>query len=203
MLKPATQPDDLALFVHYLLPRSFANGPGARFVIWTQGCSLGCPGCFNPETHANTQVTGMACRIDELMARICEAASNIEGITISGGEPLEQPDALQELLKRVRTQTNLGVILFSGFSMAEIQAVPSRMGVLNHVDALLAGRYEARYRIATALRGSLNKQLVLLTGRYSLADFDAVPPTEIIIETDGQFVATGIRPVQLPRGESF
>ena len=38
--------------IHAIEPRSRANGPGARFVVWLQGCTLGCPGCFNPATHA-------------------------------------------------------------------------------------------------------------------------------------------------------
>ena len=39
-------------YIHAIEPRSRANGPGVRFVVWLQGCTLGCPGCFNPSTHA-------------------------------------------------------------------------------------------------------------------------------------------------------
>ncbi|MCU0780030.1 MAG: radical SAM protein [Akkermansiaceae bacterium] len=41
----------MTLRLHAFLPRSRANGPGWRSVVWVQGCSLGCPGCFNPQTH--------------------------------------------------------------------------------------------------------------------------------------------------------
>lgn len=40
--------------LHAVVPRSAANGPGVRYVVWSQGCALACPGCFNPETRPRT-----------------------------------------------------------------------------------------------------------------------------------------------------
>jgi len=39
------------MLVHSMLPRSTANGPGERAVVWFQGCDLRCSGCWNPRTH--------------------------------------------------------------------------------------------------------------------------------------------------------
>ncbi len=68
--------------VHAVEPRSRANGPGERFVVWLQGCTLGCAGCFNPLTH--DAAGGSAIAIDELVARMA-ATRGIEGLTLSGG----------------------------------------------------------------------------------------------------------------------
>ena len=66
------------LRLHAFLPRSRANGPGTRAVIWVQGCSLGCPGCFNPKTHAFSG--GEEVPVEELFQRIVELGPAIEGI---------------------------------------------------------------------------------------------------------------------------
>ncbi|MBZ0237815.1 MAG: radical SAM protein, partial [Deltaproteobacteria bacterium] len=71
--------------VHAREPRSRANGPGTRFVIWMQGCSLGCPGCFNPTTHA--PAGGELVDTAALLAEVA-ATRGLDGLTLSGGEPL-------------------------------------------------------------------------------------------------------------------
>ena len=62
--------------IHAFEPRSRANGPGARFVVWFQGCTLGCPGCFNPTTH--DPAAGRSVAIDELAAELARARPGIE-----------------------------------------------------------------------------------------------------------------------------
>lgn len=112
------------LRLHHFLPHSRANGPGVRGVIWVQGCSLGCPGCFNSETHAPNG--GEMVDVDELVQWIVALGDSIAGITISGGEPLQQRPAVAELLRRVKSETALSVILFTGFTWDEVM----KMGVL-------------------------------------------------------------------------
>lgn len=188
----------LMIRVHQVVPRSRANGPGARFVIWTQGCSLACPGCFNPNSHAASK-SGTHVKVIDLVRRIVDVESLIEGITLSGGEPMEQPEAVAELLLAVRRSTDLGVVLFTGFTHAEIIGDPRRSRVLENVDAMVAGRYEASKRVAEGLRGSSNKRVVLLSNRYSALDIEETPTTEIILDEYGNATLTGISPVK-PRG---
>ena len=73
------------LNVHAILPRSRANGLGVRTVIWLQGCTLRCPGCFNPGTHSAEPRLLMP--EADLLARIIADQHEIEGVSISGGEP--------------------------------------------------------------------------------------------------------------------
>jgi anaerobic ribonucleoside-triphosphate reductase activating protein len=200
---------DMLLNLHAFVPLSVANGPGKRAVIWTQFCSLGCLGCFNPETHS--AIGGEWIDVAELFQRIVALKDQIEGITISGGEPLQQRVAITELLRRVKTETSLSVILFSGFTWEEIKKMkdrtPEKVGsgeqkrmgegpeVLSYIDVLVAGRYEASKRLARDLRGSANKTIHFLTNRYTMADIQSVPHAEVIITPEGNVVMSGIDPL--------
>ncbi len=180
--------------VHAVEPRSRANGPGIRTAIWLQGCSLGCPGCFNPETHEPPG--GTSWTTARLSEWIIAQKNAVEGVTFSGGEPLEQSAALLDILERI-DGLGLSVVLFSGFRLAEIVALPFGARVLERVDVLVAGRYDVRRRTARGLLGSANQTAYFLTDRYSPADLERVPRRELIIRRDGTVTASGIDPVRL------
>lgn len=178
------------LRIHAFLPRSRANGPGWRSVVWVQGCSLGCTGCFNPLTHAREGGEWIA--IEALMGRI--RAAGTEGLTISGGEPLQQAEAVVALLEAARG-IGLSTLVFTGFAWAEIQRLPLAGRLLAAADVIVAGRYVAEQRVASGLRGSENKTVHLLTPRHTLAEIEAVPEAEVVISRDGSVVFSGIGPV--------
>ncbi len=186
---------DLRARVHAVEPRSRANGPGARFVVWLQGCTLGCPGCFNPATH--DAAGGREVPVAELAAQLA-ATPGIEGLSLSGGEPLQQPAAAAALLDAARA-LGLSTLAFSGYTEAEIRALPGGPEVLARLDVLIDGRYVAGERLATGLRGSANQRIRLLTARYQLADVEATPVAEIRIGPSGELVLTGVDPLKLPR----
>jgi len=133
---------------------SKVNGPGNRFVLWTQGCSKGCSECFNPETWSTNVYKELSpTQIFELIKNF-----EVDGVTISGGDPLEQEDELLELLMLISTiRLRKGVILFSGFTRAEISRDPIREECLRYVDVLIDGRYEKNLKIDFSLRGSSNQ----------------------------------------------
>lgn len=181
-----------ALRVHDFMPRSRANGPGVRAVLWLQGCSLGCPGCFNPDTHPRD--TGERVAVDELVTRVADLCPGIEGLTVSGGEPLEQARPLGALLERLRRETPLSIILFTGFTWNEVTAAAEMAEVLPFVDVLVAGRYDAVRRLVRGLQGSENKTTHFLTHRYAEDDLDAVPAAEIALGPEGDVIVTGTDP---------
>jgi anaerobic ribonucleoside-triphosphate reductase activating protein len=181
------------LRIHEWIPISEANGPGKRTVLWVQGCSLGCPGCFNPQTHIPQ--AGQIIDVDDLFQKIQSIEGQVEGLTVSGGEPLQQRHPLEILLQRVRAETKLSVLIFTGFSWTEIQRMPKIDSLLNCVDVLLAGRFDASQRVATGLLGSANKTIHYLTNRYSLPNLEAIPEAEIIVKADGEILFSGIDPL--------
>jgi anaerobic ribonucleoside-triphosphate reductase activating protein len=181
--------------VHAIEPRSRANGPGARFVVWLQGCTLGCPGCFNPTTH--DPAGGHETTVDEIATQLART-TGIEGLSLSGGEPLQQAEAAIALLDAARA-LGLSTLAFSGYTLDEIRALPHGPAVLDRLDVLIDGRYVASDRLATGLRGSANQGIQLLTSRYALADVEATPVAEIRIGKGGDVVLTGVNPLKLKR----
>jgi len=182
-----------ALKVHHFEPASQSNGPGWRTVVWLQGCTLKCPGCFNPETHSTT--AGEVIPVSLLSSKVLAYQSEVEGITISGGEPLQQLPALIALLTEIRRKTNLSVLIFSGYDWQEILSMPKAAVLFPLVDVLIAGRYVSSQRLARGLVGSSNKTTHFLSDRYVQADLAAVPQAEVILNQNGEIVFSGIDPI--------
>src|SRR5208337_3096902 len=108
------------MLLHAFIPASRANGPGLRAVVFFQGCTLACPGCFNPDTHpfVGTEISVLA-----LAERVVRAYREykLEGVTFSGGEPMQQAPALLELIQTLRQQVpSLSFGLFSGYGEWEL-----------------------------------------------------------------------------------
>lgn len=180
--------------LHRFHPTSRANGPGVRAVVWVQGCSLACPGCYNPETHAHAGGDGEIA-VASLANRILALGDAIAGVTVSGGEPLQQLPAVDALLGALRARSSLSTVLFSGFAIDEIARLPGAASLLGRLDVLIAGRYDPSQRLASGLRGSANKVAHFLTERYAQADLDRVPDAEVIVMADGQIALSGIDPL--------
>ena len=184
--------------IHAVLPRSRANGPGLRYVIWVQGCALACPGCFNPETHSPL-IPGVRAATPAALAAVVfgEAAiaarerEPIEGVTLTGGEPLEQEEMTGAFCREIKERSELGIIILTGFTRNEIERDPGKARAVEHADMVIAGRYNARLRIARGLRGSSNKEYWARTGRYRPEDFADVPEVELLISLDGALTVTG------------
>ena len=183
------------LRLHAFLPQSGANGPGVRAVVWFQGCSLECPGCFNPATHPSEP--RLTISAGALAVRLAEHSRGIEGVTVSGGEPLEQPEGLLQLLTALRRTTRLSIVLFSGYTLDEIEATACGPRILQLVDVLIAGRFVLSRRTARGLRGSANQVVYLLTDRYTSRDIADVPPGEIRIDPLGDIHLTGVAPTRM------
>jgi len=198
--------------IHSLLPSSSVNGPGQRAVLWFQGCTLSCNGCWNQETHSLKGGTHYP--IWKLMDWIQEATKNpaIEGITLSGGEPMQQAPVVIELLIALnRYMPRLGIGMFSGYSAKELRTgafhfahdAAYRMDALKanlriemwyeiqrRLDFAILGRYNAGKPNPNPMTTSTNQELVLYSNRYTAADF---PPqtTEVQIDEAGLVQISG------------
>lgn len=169
------------------LQRSAVNGPGERFVVWTQGCPLACPGCWNPDTWAFERRDLQP--VEDLADSIL-ATEGIEGVTLTGGEPFAQAKALTELAKIVRT-AGLSVFVFTGYDLDELTH-PEHLALLEVADVVVTGRYIDEQRVSGwAWRGSANQHVHFLSERYSLTDMEDVAEVEFHIEKDGTLTVTG------------
>ena len=183
--------------IHSIIPESEINGPGSRLVVFVQGCTRGCPGCFNPDTHQNSTRTLLTPEeIFEQNLRYLgpTGAISVEGITVSGGEPFLQPRPLLGLLDLARSEYGLTTIVYTGFTMEELTAEVELKSALELIDVLIDGPFiSALKEDSTLARGSTNQRLHLLTRRYSTDDFVMEGTTEVIITPKGVLIETGFR----------
>lgn len=157
-----------------VLAPSFANGPGARFVVWVQGCTLRCAGCHNP--HTWTATAGRLVDVADLIRRY-DTISGLRGLTLSGGEPFEQAEACATLARLVRERGG-DVVVFSGHTLAELRQTPGASALLGVTDVLVDGRYERDRPSRAAMRSSENQQIHLLTRAIQPEDVATVPRNE-------------------------
>lgn len=175
---------DLLLNVAAIRPRTRVNGPGWRAAVWVQGCTLRCPGCFNPGTHPHVART--LWDPERLADRLIDG--DTEGISILGGEPFEQAAACAVLARRIQ-QSGRTVVTYSGYTAAQLRAatIPEIHDLLAATDLLIAGPYLAALRNdGRGWHGSTNQEFIYLTDRYSPAVLEHLEETPVVeLETDG------------------
>jgi anaerobic ribonucleoside-triphosphate reductase activating protein len=169
-------------------------GPGRRVGIWVQGCSIRCPGCISADTWAPGR--GLT-TVDAVVGAIAPWLREAEGVTISGGEPFDQPEALLVLLRSLRERTDADILLYSGHSAEAI--APWLAAADGLFDALVSEPYDQGAPQTLALRGSDNQRLHLLTelGRRRFAAYER-PALEgdrrfdVMFDDDGEVWLAGI-----------
>ena len=149
------------------VPGTRALGPGLRFAMWLQGCCFSCPGCVAPGFIP--QEGGTSLHIDTLLEE-CIRCEPIDGITISGGEPMLQAEALATFLQHLRARVTRSVIVYSGFTLEELERLakrrPAIRAVLDQTDVLIDGRYQHSLNDSLGLRGSSNQVVWFLSERH-------------------------------------
>lgn len=158
----------MQLRVAQIIPDTEAEGPGKRFALWVQGCTLHCPGCCNPEMFAPDKGGALA-PVEELAAKIL-GTPGIEGVSVLGGEPFQQPEPLAELCARVRAG-GLSVMIYTGYTLGELKERASAAALLAQADLLVDGRYDQTRPEATRRWiGSSNQVMHFLSPRYTPVD---------------------------------
>ena len=171
-----------------------ALGPGRRIGIWTQGCSIQCPGCVSLDTWKPDR--SKAIEVDALIAW-CKrvSAGRPDGITLSGGEPFDQPKALGALLDALvawRRECGLefDILCYSGYRVEKLRKDHPRL--LGRIDALMCDPYVESLATARPWRGSDNQRLVPLTA-LGHSRYDAYVDTAGEERKRFQVVADGSR----------
>lgn len=167
-------------------------GPGARTVVWVRGCSRRCPGCIaTPILDA-----GPALELDppELVARVLEAGD--QGVTFSGGEPLEQAAALATTAELLGL-ADRSVMVYSGFQLAELRelADPAVQRLLAATDILVDGPFEHEQQADLLWRGSANQRVHLLSDRHRQIEGQLSDPgagVEVRLDGDSNLFWAGV-----------
>lgn len=140
---------------------SIVDGEGIRAVIWTQGCPHNCPGCHNPSTHDFKG--GYLEEVSKLKKEI-EELQNTDGLTFSGGEPMEQAKELLVLAKHAK-KLGLNLWSYTGYRFEELlkmaQEDENLLELLKTIDVLVEGRFIMALRtMGASFRGSSNQRVL-------------------------------------------
>lgn len=154
---------DMKIVAHSLAYPVTSLGPGRRVVLWVAGCSRRCPGCISPELL--TSDAGHEVMVERLLERLCRIEGDIEGITLSGGDPADQPGAVVALLRGLKARRPAwSVLLYTGYTLAEMrQDRAGRAALLPLVDLLIDGPFLRGVTPVHPWAGSGNQQLHALT----------------------------------------
>lgn len=140
-----------------VIEESFVDGEGIRFTIFVQGCPHHCKGCHNPGTHDFNG--GRIVDTEELILKFSRAKL-INGITLTGGEPVCQISAVTELAKAAK-ETDLNVWCYTGYTYEELLNYNENKNFLNYVDVLVDGPFiESQRDLTMPFCGSKNQRLI-------------------------------------------
>lgn len=136
-------------------------GPGRRLAIWTQGCTIRCPGCINPELWDGSG--GSAVSLAGLAAEIVSLSRDYDGITVTGGEPFDQYEALVAFCTLVNRKTRLDIRVYTGYRFEDLfDKYPDRL-FEEVIDHLVDGPFIAEQQHDNPLTGSANQRILHLT----------------------------------------
>jgi anaerobic ribonucleoside-triphosphate reductase activating protein len=166
-------------------------GPGKRIVLWLEGCSLKCNGCMAVSMQKKKEYHKRS--VIELISVIKDASEGLDGITISGGEPFEQSESLFELVQLIRRETNLNILVYSGYTIEELREFGDVTNkVLEVIDILIDGRFEQQNTNKKLWRGSDNQDFHILSrlaNKYShYANAEYHGKRELSIEMIGDYI---------------
>ena len=142
-----------------IVRESIVDGPGFRFVVFTQGCSHRCPGCHNPHTHAFDG--GTAVSVESLLEQMAKNPL-LDGLTLSGGEPFEQAGECACLAVKAH-EAGLNVMTYTGYTFEVLQNSGNSgwKSLLESTDILVDGRFELdKKNMLLKFRGSENQRII-------------------------------------------
>ncbi len=182
-----------------IVPDSYVDGPGRRSVLFVQGCPLACPGCQNRRLW--TVEGGYLVDVNELAETFITVALTTQSsprprLTISGGEPFAQPEALAYLLRKLREYGAGHIIVYSGYILEQLleRNLLAVQQALSRIDVLVDGPYLIdQDNPWMQYRGSANQRVIdlsatLNSGEIVLLDWDR---PEVIVTKTGQVLGTG------------
>lgn len=135
-------------------------GPGRRLGIWFQGCSLRCKGCISVDTWATAKTL---IPIEQLMMKLSSYLPLIDGITISGGEPFDQFEALLAIVVQLRERTKVDILVYTGYGVEDI--TDQLQQIKPYIDVLISDPFQRQSSQTLRLRGSDNQRLHCFTSQ--------------------------------------
>lgn len=152
--------DEVGAYVYRSYHNSVIDGPGRRSVVQFAGCSIRCPGCYVPETHKCEN--GRLMTIADIVAEVELARNDHDGVTILGGEPFDQPQALMHLATSLKS-AGFHILIYTGRTIESLRAQESVEieTILESIDVLIDGPFIiGQSKNAGEYRGSRNQRIL-------------------------------------------
>jgi anaerobic ribonucleoside-triphosphate reductase activating protein len=188
----------MSLYLYHIEKNTKVLGYGNRFTIWFQGCNKRCKNCLVPDSW-DREKGGFYIEVDEVISQLSKL--DIDGVTISGGEPFLQNSALLELVKKIK-QLKLNIVVYSGYSYDELKENSINKEIFENIDILIDGEYIEELNYDTPFVGSTNQNVIILSDEgYQLAQFMAQQQNrevEFVIK-NGELFIIGVPPKNLEK----
>lgn len=135
-------------------------GYGKRLGVWLQGCGHGCVGCISPELQPRSG--GRVIKSSEIV-ELMKEKEPVDGMTISGGEPFDQPEGLLSLVRWFAGAYGSDILIYTGYTLEQLHAMRSPVveSILAEISVLVDGRYEEKRNDGLGLRGSSNQKIYI------------------------------------------
>lgn len=167
-------------------------GPGRRLGIWVQGCTRGCRDCLSPEMQPVTRET---VPVEEVLRQI-PSDLHPDGLTVSGGEPFDQPQAVDAVVRWFVQHHTADVLVYTGYTLEELRARrdPDTDALLSHIAALADGPYRAEQNFGIGQMGSANQRLHVWRFADRYREFATMPRTLQAVQEGERVLFIGIPP---------
>jgi anaerobic ribonucleoside-triphosphate reductase activating protein len=136
-----------------------SNGDGIRVSLFVQGCKFCCKGCFNVDTWDFNGGKEWTKEIEDMFINLCNI-DHIAAVSILGGEPLQQDDDLLKLLKRIKSEVNKPISLWTGYKFNEIPK--DKHVYLKYIDVITDGQFVEELKdLSLKFKGSSNQNIYI------------------------------------------
>lgn len=145
-------------------------GVGDRIGLWLCGCTHGCKGCSNPELWERQERYSVSVEKVLKLVHTVSDSRRVDGFTITGGDPLEQPEELAELLPELR-KISPDILVYTGYTLEQLREMKSGSvdEVLRNTSVLIDGLYVEERNNGCPLRGSDNQRVIFLDESLRMA----------------------------------
>jgi len=183
------------LYINKIVENTKIEGPGSRYCIYVQGCSIQCKDCISPQTWSSE--TSEKQLVEDIIQNILESKekNNIEGVTFSGGEPFDQSKSLVKIAREIKEE-KLSIVIFTGYTIENIFKSLDKhsLNLLECTDLLIDGPFLKDKRIYNKpWIGSSNQKYHFLTNRYNQKGIELNSnKIEITLDKNGEITVCGI-----------
>lgn len=175
-------------------------GYGNRLGIWTIGCKRRCQNCANPELWREDLTKDIP--ISTIIDCIYKIKGELDGITITGGEPFYQVIELSQLLSELHKLGIRDILLYTGYLLKDLTALGGEYSnALSKIDVLIDGEYKDEKNNNIGIIGSSNQKVHCLNPKFSqrYENFDKCKRIQQAVIIDNKITIIGISPRQFKK----